>query len=69
MATRKNIYEDDDAELCENYYSSLAGDMSVVDKCARNKRNTKTCYSSKHVRVSQASKATRVTSKVAKTNK
>ena len=44
------FYED----AMEGYYGDLAGDFSVNDKKARNKKSNTTCYSSKHARQSLA---------------
>ena len=51
-ASTKNMefYEDEE----DAYYSELAGDFTVNDKKARNKRSNTTCYSSKHTRQSLA---------------
>jgi adenylate cyclase class IV len=51
-ASTKNMefYEDEE----DTYYDELAGDFSVNDKKARNKRSNSTCYSSKHIRQSLA---------------
>ena len=56
MATLKKVYVDMVEDKDEDYYSNLAGDILVADNCARNKKNNATCYSSKHIRISQASK-------------
>lgn len=57
MASHQNpVYTDLVEDDYEDYFSELAGDTPVSYKCARNKRSTTTCYSSKHVRVSQMSK-------------
>jgi hypothetical protein len=68
MASNKKAYvdyvEDDD-----DYYSGLAGDFSVGDRGARNKRNNGTCYSTKHVRVSQACKVAQKSNCAVKSNK
>jgi hypothetical protein len=50
-----NFYEDTlYEEMVDDNYSDLAGDFTVNDKKARNKRSNTNCYSSKHVRQSIA---------------
>lgn len=46
-----NFYEDMD-EMMDDNFSDLAGDFTVNDKKARNKRSNTTCYSAKHIRQS-----------------
>lgn len=55
-STKNMEYEDEE----DVYYGELAGDFSVNDKKARNKRSNTTCYSSKHTRQSVAVSKTKM---------